>query len=222
MSASPDSQPRAGDEGQAPQAGNPTTPLTPQAGKPSDLEALTPTELAQMVRDLRRESGGYRTKLTKFEQDERDRQQAQLSEVEKRDARIRELEGHLTAAQTKERDYALRDGIAEIVARDDFPATPVASGARLLKLLDPDAIQWSEDGTPKNLPRQGAAAGAGRRGPLRDHPERRRHERADPAEGRARVGRWATNTCAAPTAARSCSTGSPARWSSGAVAASAT
>jgi hypothetical protein len=152
MSASPGPQPQAGDEGQAPQAGNPTTPQTPQAGKPSDLEALTPTELAQMVRELRRESGGYRTKLTKFEQDERDRQQAQLSEVEKRDARIRELEGHLTAAQTKERDYALRDGIAEIVARDDFPATPVASGARLLKLLDPDAIQWSEDGTPKNLP----------------------------------------------------------------------
>jgi hypothetical protein len=83
---------------------------------------------------------------------EKARADAELPELAKRDARIAELEEGLTAAQRKERDYALRDGIAEIVARDDFPATPVASGARLLKLLDPDAIQWGEDGTPKNLP----------------------------------------------------------------------
>lgn len=152
MSASPGPQPQAGDEGQTPQAGNPTTPQTPQAGEPDELAALSQAELARLVRDLRKSEGNTRTKLRSFEREAEQRRQAELSEVEKRDARIRQLEEGLTAAQAKERDYALRDGIAAIVTRDDFPASPAITAKSLIRLLDQDKIQWSEDGTPKNLP----------------------------------------------------------------------
>jgi hypothetical protein len=152
MSAAPVEAPQAGAD-DLPQAGEPTPTTPPQAGKPSDLEGLTPAELAQIVRDLRKESGGYRTKLTKFEEAERERQQAQLSEVEKRDTRIRELETQVTAAQEKERAYALRDAIDGALGTKDFPHQ-IAAGfgiADVLKFLDASAIEWSESGQPANV-----------------------------------------------------------------------
>lgn len=148
MSATPaagsQAEPRA-----TPQAGEPT-PTPPQAGKSSELEALTPQELATLVRDLRKESGGYRTKLAAYEKAEQERRQTELSEVERRDARIRELEEAVGGHERRAREYALRDAVAAVVASDEFPLTPVVGTRELLKLLDTEQVAWAADGTPTN------------------------------------------------------------------------
>jgi phage-related minor tail protein len=147
MSASPAESAQAATEA-TPQAGTPTS-ATSQV---DETETLSPAELRAALTAANKEAASHRTKLRAFERQEEERRQATLSEVEKRDARIRQLEEGLTAAQAKERDYALRDGIAEIVTRDDFPASPAITAKSLIRLLDRDKIQWADDGTPRNLP----------------------------------------------------------------------
>lgn len=148
MSASPAESAQAATEA-TPQAGTPTTTAPSQA---DETEALSPAELRALLVETRKEAAGHRTKLRSFERAEEERRQATLSEVERRDVRIRELEERVTAAQQRERDYALRDAIADVVTRDDFPASPAISAPRLIRLLDQDRIQWADDGTPRNLP----------------------------------------------------------------------
>lgn len=81
------------------------------------------------------------------------RADAELSEVAKRDQRIAELEGRVTAAEQKEREYALRDAIAETVGTKDFAhiLAPGVSAAKVLRFLDSDAVEWSERGEPANV-----------------------------------------------------------------------
>lgn len=78
------------------------------------------------------------------------REDAEKSEEQKRDERIAELEGLVSAAQAKERGYNLRDAIAEALDAADFPAQPVVSVPKLIRLLDLDDGDWDGD-RPRNV-----------------------------------------------------------------------
>lgn len=172
----PQAQTSQADAAAQPQAGN-TPSTTSQA---DETETLTPADLRAALAEARKEAAGNRTKLRAFEKAEQDRTAATLTETEKRDARIRELEESLTNHERRARDYALRDAIAAHVARDDFPALPVATGDRLLRLLDPDAVEWDGE-TPKNV---GALlTGLARTDPYLFQPKARRPGAADAGGG---------------------------------------
>lgn len=145
-----------GNEGGGSQGGEPPKETPAGSGNPGGGEQpkmLTQAEVDAIIEDrikrerkkyegfddLKKKAGEY-DKLTA----------AQQSEVEKRDTRIRELEGVVTKAQERERSYNLRDAITDTVGATDFPHTPRVSTARLVRLLDLDAIDWDGD-EPKNV-----------------------------------------------------------------------
>lgn len=144
MSATTAQASQADDSGQS-QAGTPTE--TPQAGTE---ETLTPAELRAALSAANKEAAATRTKLRAFEREAETKRQAELSEVEQRDARIRALEESLSTHQQKARDYALRDALTATFTADDFPVTPLVGAAQLLKLIDADRLEWTEQGEPTN------------------------------------------------------------------------
>lgn len=147
-----------GNEGGGGQGESTTTTTQTQAGggntgggdKP---KTFTQEELDAIVTDrLGRERKKYegfddiKKKAARLDELER----AQQSEVEKREQRIKELEGVVTQAQARERSYNLRDAITDTVAATDFGHTLQASPSRVVRLLDPDAIEWDGD-KPTNV-----------------------------------------------------------------------
>lgn len=102
----------------------------------------------QRARDLEKEVKPLRTFKSERERTEKERQDAERSEIEKRDALIKERDEQLTQAQQRERSYALRDAIEEAVSGEKvILAAPIG---RVLRLIDADAVEWAEDGTPRN------------------------------------------------------------------------
>jgi len=95
----------------------------------------------QRARELEREVKPLRT----FKQE---RESSEKTASEKVAARIAELEGQVTTAQQRERTYALRDAIEEAVSGEKL--TLAAPVGRLLKLIDGEAVDWSDDGKPQN------------------------------------------------------------------------
>lgn len=73
---------------------------------------------------------------------------AQKSEAERLTGQITDLTGQLTQAQQRERSYALRDAIEDAVGGEKL--TLAAPIGRVLLLIDGEAVEWSEDGKPKN------------------------------------------------------------------------
>lgn len=149
MSATPASAPQA----DAPPPAQAATPddaptTTPQAGKPDDL---TPEQYRAELDRARKEAAKYRTDLRRYEAEAERKAQAELSEVERLRQELAQASERLTAAQAKERDYALRDAIATTLTADDFPATTALSAPRLIRLLDTDALDWDDDGQPRNV-----------------------------------------------------------------------
>lgn len=108
-------------------------------------------DAAKLLETLRKERAARKAlekevkPLRSFKQE---REDAEKTEQQKRDERIAELEGRLTAAQQRERSYALRDAIEEALAGEQVAL--VAPLPRLLKLIDAEAVQWTDDGQPKN------------------------------------------------------------------------
>lgn len=73
---------------------------------------------------------------------------AAKTDQQKRDEELAGLRDQLTAAQQKERTYALRDAIEEALTTEKVAL--VAPVGRLLRLIDSDEVQWTEGGEPKN------------------------------------------------------------------------
>ncbi len=73
-------------------------------------------------------------------------QDAQLSEQERKDKRLAELEKAQADWQAERQDIVLRTSVERLAARAGFAAPEDA-----LALLDHTAIQYEPDGTPKNL-----------------------------------------------------------------------
>lgn len=147
MSSTPATEPQA-DSTSAPQVGTPSTTDQPQAGKADDL---TPEQYRAELDRARKEAAKYRTDLRKFEAEKERQAQAELSEIERLRQELSSKDELLTAAQAKERDYALRDALTATLAAADFPATTALSPQRLLRLLDTDALTWGDDGQPQNV-----------------------------------------------------------------------
>ncbi len=147
MSANPADGSQADTDATAQAATTPTgTNSSPQAGQSDDL---SPAQLRAELADARKEAAKFRTQLRGFEKTEADRKAAELSEVEKRDARIRELEDHAAQSQQRTRQYALRDAVEQAVNKEQLALT--APLGDVLRLLDADAIEWDDNGAPKHV-----------------------------------------------------------------------
>lgn len=83
--------------------------------------------------------------LRTFKQQQDD---AAKTDQQKRDEELASLRDRLSAAEQKERTYALRDAIEEAIAGEQVAL--VAPLPRLLRLIDADDVQWTERGEPKN------------------------------------------------------------------------
>lgn len=145
MSATPADGSQADTDAPAQAANTPGT-NQPQAGQSDDL---SPAQLRAELADARKEAAKFRTQLRGFEKGEADRRAAELSEVEKRDVRIRELEDHATQSQQRARQYALRDAVEQAVGVQQLALT--APLGDVLRLLDADAIEWDDQGAPKHV-----------------------------------------------------------------------
>lgn len=138
--------PQAGD-GAQPQAGTANIPEQPQAG---DSDDLSPAQLKAMLADARKEAAKHRTDLRRFQQADEQRKNAELTEAQRLAKQVEELTGQIGTYQRRERDYALRDAIAEAVADERFGHQLVASPQRVIRLLDAEAVQWDGD-RPTNV-----------------------------------------------------------------------
>jgi len=102
----------------------------------------------QRARDLEKEVKPLRTFKSERERTEKERQDAERSEIEKRDALIKERDEQLTAAQARERSYVLRHAIEDAANGEKLVlAVPVSM---VVSLIDSDAVEWSDNGTPQN------------------------------------------------------------------------
>ena len=127
--------PQAGDAGNAPQpqAGN-TTPTDAQA-------AMSQQDYDRIIAELRKENAGHRTKLNKFEADEKAKADAQLSEVEKAKKAHADMEAKYQQAQKQlvesEVRYASKD---KGIINPDLIAPAIMS-----------KLEYGDDGKPTNL-----------------------------------------------------------------------
>lgn len=129
--------------GMGAQNGDPSsTPATPDGGAADDLSKLSPEELRTRYerevaerKKANAEAQAHRKKLNSYEEAEKKRQQDQLDEVGKRDARIKELEEAQVVADRKALDARILVAASKLGFAD--PDDAVA-------LVDRDAI--GEDG----------------------------------------------------------------------------
>lgn len=125
------------------QAATTTTP-EPQAGEGKPSKSAEDYE--RMIAELRKENASHRTKLKKFEDDESQRAQAQLSEQEKLQQKLAKLQAdHDNALRTSQEriiNYEVRLQAAQAGIIDPDAAS---------KLLDWSAIEYDDNGQPKNV-----------------------------------------------------------------------
>jgi hypothetical protein len=130
-------------------------------------------KLLETLRKVRKEKKDLEKEVRPLRTYKQQTEDAAKTDQERRDERIAELEGLVSAAQAKERQYNLRDAISEALSAADFPAQPVVSVPKLIRLLDLDDSDWDGD-QPKNvksllikLSRAEPGLFAARRGPHR-------------------------------------------------------
>ena len=120
-------------EGAQPQEGT----TSAQAAEPTLDAAVLQRELAE----ARREAAKYRTDLRKATD-------AQLSESERLQRRVTELEAERAESAARDRERAIRLAALEAAAKLGFRDPDLA-----VRLVDPSAVEVSDDGTPKNVER---------------------------------------------------------------------
>jgi hypothetical protein len=118
---------------------------TPPAGNGA---ASGSSDQGPSVEQLLRENKQYRDKIKAAEAAEEARKQAALSEEEKVKSRLAALEQQNKDLLEQSRTSALRASVAETATRLGFRNPEVA-----FRLLDATAIDYKEDGTPRNLER---------------------------------------------------------------------
>ena len=120
-------------EGAQPQEGT----TSAQAAEP----VIDPAALQRELAEARREAAKYRTDLRKVTD-------AQLSESERLQRRVTELEAEREATSVRDRERAIRLAALEAAAKLGFRDPHLA-----VRLVDPSAVEVSDDGTPKNVER---------------------------------------------------------------------
>jgi len=132
--------------GAQPQAGTTTSESTTQAQAAAGTtdQPTSTVDVAVLQRELaeaRREAAKHRTDLWKVTD-------AQLSESERLQRRVTELEQERQEAQARDRDRAIRLSALEAAARLGFRDPDLA-----VRLIDPSAVEVRDDGTPRNVER---------------------------------------------------------------------
>jgi hypothetical protein len=96
--------------------------------------------------DFERDNAKYRKRIASFETAEQERQQANLSEMEKAQQRIAELEREKTALETQRQELRVREAIVGTASRLGF-----TDPADAIRLLDVASLEYADDGTPKDV-----------------------------------------------------------------------
>jgi DNA polymerase III gamma/tau subunit len=131
------------------QAGDTTTSTPSQADESHNKPPKSIEDLERMIAELRKENAGHRTKLKKFEDEERQRTEAQMSEQERLKKQYEELQA--------EHNDVLEAQFEQMIDRE-IERAAIKAGVKpnLLekvgKLLDWEDIDIDEDsGTAKNI-----------------------------------------------------------------------
>jgi hypothetical protein len=132
--------------GAQPQAGtiNPESTTQAQAAAGTTDQPTTTIDVTVLQRELaeaRREAAKHRTDLRRFTD-------AQLSETERLQRRVTELEQEREAIASRDRERAIRLAALEAAARLGFRDPDLA-----VRLVDPSAVEVRDDGTPRNVER---------------------------------------------------------------------
>jgi hypothetical protein len=132
--------------GAQPQAGtiHPESTSQAQAAAGTPDQPTTTVDVAVLQRELaeaRREAAKHRTDLRKVTD-------AQLSESERLQRRVTELEAEREAIATRDRERAIRLAALEAAARLGFRDPDLA-----VRLVDPASVETKDDGTPRNVER---------------------------------------------------------------------
>lgn len=135
---------------QAAQTQQPATqPAAPAAGGTASVEELQ----SQLERErterqqANREAQTMRARLRELETAEAKRQEATLSEQEKLQKQLAELQQQQASWQAERRDLVTRTAVTAEAQRVGIVDPDAA-----VRLLDASAIEYAEDGTPRNIP----------------------------------------------------------------------
>lgn len=130
----------------APQTGttiDPTSDTSPPAVEPdSGGKPFDDTYIAK----LRQESAGYRNKLRDTEQQLAELRQSQMSEEERREARLAELTSRNQALEDQVKAARLEAAVVAAAGRLDIVDPDAA-----VRLLDLTGVTYSDDGAPENI-----------------------------------------------------------------------
>lgn len=121
--------------------GTPPDPAAPAGDSPADLAALR-----KELDEARREAAKHRTAAKRYEDAENAAKQAQMSEVEKLQAQLADLQKGITERDERLKAQELRSAVQQSASKLGFVDADVA-----VRLLDPAAIEYTEDGRPRNL-----------------------------------------------------------------------
>lgn len=129
--------------GQEPQTDQQVSaPVGAQTGQESEQERFD----AEYVRKLRAEAAEYRRKLRELEQTVRQHEEAKLSETERLQKRLAELEREQAQWQRERQERTLRYETMLAASKLGIVDPDVA-----YRLLDMTALEFDEDGRPTNL-----------------------------------------------------------------------
>lgn len=122
---------------------------TPPAGDTPPTDTPSVPDVATLQKELtaaRKEAAAFRTKLKHFEDKDAAAKQAQMSEAEKLQAQLADLQRAVEERDQRLKEADLRDAVKGSANRLGF-----ADPADALAMLDRDAIEYSDDGRPRNL-----------------------------------------------------------------------
>ncbi len=130
--------------GAPPQAGTTTSESTTQAQAAAGTtdQSTTTVDVAVLQRELaeaRREAAKHRTDLRRATD-------SQLSEAERLQRRVTELEAEREQVLARERGRSIRYAAIDAASKLGFRDPDLA-----VRLLDPSAVEVKDDGTPKNV-----------------------------------------------------------------------
>ncbi len=128
--------------GQEPQNQQQTAAASAQDGQEPEIERFD----AEYVRKLRAEAAEYRRRLRELEQKAQEQENAKLSEAERLQKRLAELEREQATYQRERQERTLRYEVMLAANRLGIVDPDAA-----YRLLDVSRIEFAEDGTPANI-----------------------------------------------------------------------
>lgn len=128
--------------GQEPQNQQQTAAAGAQPGQEPAAEQFD----AEYVRKLRAEAAEYRKRLRELEQKAQEQENAKLSETERLQKRLAELEREQAAYQRERQERTLKYETMLAASRLGIVDPDAA-----YRLLDVASIEFAEDGTPRNI-----------------------------------------------------------------------